>query len=389
MSVVRKSIGVFLYGYTEQVGTLFFSRNTCTFAYAPAWVEHGFPLSPCMPLEHGNVYSQGLHPVFSDAAPDRWGRKLIDKKLLNAGHQGRILEQHYLLELSDNLRMGGLRFSTDGGKTFVGENDTIPPVSSLAKFIALTDAMINGELRDYADLISNVSLGGARAKIIVQDDGGHLKLAKLPQPDDMNDIEGREFVLIQLAREAGIDVPLATLHGDRKRHALLLERFDRNGEQRIHYMSAMTLLNRRDGESEDASYVDLADAISAYCDETELYQLYRRMVFNLVCGNVDDHLRNHGFLYLDGQWRLAPAFDVTACGSYGDQHQLHIYDKHSPDTIETALKYHAHFNLNQAKAGEIVQEVAAAVSMLEQVAKRYDIKGVEEMKTRFWRREGW
>jgi len=384
VSATKRNVAVFMHGYNEQVGTLFFSRNTCTFSYAPAWVAHAFPIAPSMQLDHGSTYAQGLHPVFSDAAPDRWGRKLIDKKMINAGYQGKVLEQHYLLELSDNLRMGALRFSVDEGETFVGANDAIPPIASLPKFIGLTDAMINGTLYDYTDLISNVSLGGARAKIMVKDEDGSVKLAKLPQPNDNDDVEGWEFVLIQLARKAGIDVPVATLHGDRKRHALLLARFDRAGEQRIHYMSAMTLLNLRDGESDEASYVDLADSISAYCDATELHQLYRRMVFNLVCGNVDDHLRNHGFLYLDGQWRLAPAFDVTPCGAYGEQHQLHVYDKNSPDTIETALKHHAHFNLNQMQAKEIIKDICTVTSQVAQVATRYGVRGSDDIKARFW-----
>jgi serine/threonine-protein kinase HipA len=383
MSTAKNNIGVFMYGHTEKVGTLFFSGSTFTFSYAPEWTDHGFPISPLMPLEEKTSYSKGLHPIFSDVAPDRWGRKLIDKKLIKAGHKGQVLEQHYLLEISDNLRMGALRFSMDEGETFIAESDEIPPVSSLPKFIHLTDAMINGDPDDYSDLISNVSLGGARAKIMVKDEDGCFKLAKLPQPNDIDDVEGWEFVLIQLAKEAGIDVPVATLHGDRKRHALILERFDRNGEQRIHYMSAMTLLDRRDGESEDASYVDLADAMSSYCNEGELHQLYRRLVFNLICGNVDDHLRNHGFLYFDGEWRLAPAFDVTACGSYADQHQLHVYDKNSPDVIETGLEHHSHFNLNKAQAHEIIQEVSNAVSKWEQVAKMYNVRGVDDLKTRF------
>jgi len=388
MSAAKNNTGVFMHGHTEQVGTLFVSRNTFTFSYAPEWVDHGFSISPLMPLENEIFYSLGLHPIFSDVAPDRWGRKLIDKKLIKAGHKGQVLEQHYLLELSDNLRMGALRFSMDGGKTFIGENDETPPVSSLPKFIHLTDAMINGDLDDYSELISHVSLGGARAKIMVKDEDGHFKLAKLPQPNDTDDVEGWEFVLIQLAKAAGIDVPVATLHGDRKRHALLLERFDRDGEARIHYMSAMTLLDRRDGESEETSYADLADTMSSHCDETGLHQLYRRMVFNLICGNVDDHLRNHGFLYLDGAWRLAPAFDVTPCGSYADQHQLHVYDKSSPDIIETALEHHSHFNLNKVQAREIIREVADAMSRWEQVAKMYDIRGVEDMRHRFWWQEG-
>jgi len=376
-------VSVFMFGYREPVGTLFFQRNTFTFSYAKGWMAHGFPISPSMPLENETFYSHGLPPIFSDVAPDRWGRKLIETKLRREGHQGQVLDQHYLLQLSDCSRMGALRFSFDNGETFIDTNDDIPPVSSLPKFIHLTDAMINGEQDDYSELISNVSLGGARAKIMVKDSDG--KLAKLPQPNDMVDVEGWEYVLIQLAREAGIQVVSATLHGDQKRHALLLARFDRDGEQRLHYMSAMTLLELRDGDSSDASYVDLANAMSASCDDHDLSQLYRRMVFNLMCGNVDDHLRNHGFLYRDGIWRLAPAFDMTLCGSYGEQHQLHVYDKNRPDMIETALDVHAYFQLEQDQALEITREVAVAVSRWEQVAKRAEVRGIANQRGRL----GW
>jgi len=266
-------------------------------------------------------------------------------------------------------------------------HDDIPPVSSLPKFIHLTDAMINGEGDDYAELISNVSLGGARAKIMVKDSDGSLKLAKLPQPNDMDDVEGWEYVLLQLAREAGIHVPTATLHGDRKRHALLLTRFDREGEQRIHYMSAMTLLDLKDGDSGDSSYVDLADAMSRHCDDSDLIQLYRRMVFNLICGNIDDHLRNHGFLYQRDHWRLAPAFDMTLCGMYGSPHQLHVYDKRRPDNIETALDVHAYFQLDREQAKEIVKDVVTAVSQWEVVARRSDVRDVKGQKNRFGLKE--
>jgi serine/threonine-protein kinase HipA len=374
-----------MFGCRKQVGTLFYQRNTFTFSYAKGWMEHGFPISPGMPLENETFYSHGLPLIFSDVAPDRWGRKLIEKKLRREGHQGQVLDQHYLLHLSDSSRMGALRFSFDNGETFIGINDDIPPVSSLPKFIHLTDAMINGEQDDYSDLISNVSLGGARAKIMVKDSDGSFKLAKLPQPNDMDDVEGWEYVLIQLAQEAGIQTVSVTLHGDRKRHALLLARFDRDGEQRLHYMSAMTLLELRDGDSGDASYVDLANAMSASCDDHDLSQLYRRMVFNLMCGNVDDHLRNHGFLYRDGIWRLAPAFDMTLCGRYGEQHQLHVYDKNRPDIIETVLDVHAYFQLEQDQALEIVRAVAVAVSRWEKVALRAEVRGIANQKDRF----GW
>ena len=126
--------------------------------------------------------------------------------------------------------------------------------------------------------------------------------------------------------------------------------------------------------------------MSSYCDESGLPQLYRRMVFNLMCGNVDDHLRNHGFLYLDGAWRLAPAFDVTTCGSYTDQHQLHVYGKSKPDIIETAVECHSHFNLSKAQACEIIREVAKAASKWEQVAQMHDVRGIDLRNRLGWQK---
>ncbi|MDQ6963020.1 MAG: type II toxin-antitoxin system HipA family toxin [Mariprofundaceae bacterium] len=381
---MKSHVGVFIHGYGKPVGTLYCNRNTFTFTYDEQWIEQGFSLSPTMAVENKTHYSQGLHPIFSDVAPDRWGRKLIDKKLHMHGHKGQILDMHYLLELSDDMRMGALRFSLDGGITFIGERDDIPPVSSLPKFIRLTDAMINGERNDYSALMSNVSLGGARAKLMVKDHDGRFKLAKLPQPNDIDDIEGWEFVLLELAKKAGIHVAAATLHGDRKRHALLLERFDRTPEAtRIHYMSAMTLLDLHDGESDESSYADLADEMSRICDISCLHQLFRRMVFNIITSNVDDHLRNHGFLYINGTWKLSPAFDMTLSGNYGDPHALHIYDKSSPDVIETTMAAYAHFHLNKKESDAIMLEVAEAVEEWENVAQRNQLRGIDDQRHKF------
>ncbi|MDX8396489.1 MAG: type II toxin-antitoxin system HipA family toxin [Mariprofundaceae bacterium] len=387
MSKAKSKVDVFMYGFDIPVGTLFFNRNTFTFGYAEEWTQQGFPLTPIMPLDSKTHYSKGLHPIFSDVAPDRWGRKLIDKKLVEAGHKGTVLEQHYLLELSDEMRMGALRFSFDGGKTFMGVKDDILPITALAKFVRLTDAMINGEVKDYTVLFSNVSLGGARAKLMIQDQDKRFKLAKLPQPNDVDDVEGWEFVLLRLAENAGIDVPVTSLHGDKTQHALLLERFDRDGDRRIHYMSAMTLLEMSDGDSDDSSYVDLADAMSSICEVSCIKQLFRRMVFNVMCGNVDDHLRNHGFLYIDGIWKLSPAFDMTPCDDYGSQHALHVYDKNTPDTFETIMVCCEHFGLHRDEALEIISKVAEAVSGWREIAKANEVRGINYMGNRFaWER---
>jgi len=325
-----------------------------------------------MPLDTQEHYAEGVHCIFSDASPDRWGRKLIDRN-----HTGHVSEQDYIIGVSDNLRLGALRFSLDGGKTFAGKANLIPPVTSLARFKMLTSAIMRGEDHDYSELISNASLGGARPKLVVEDKGVQY-IAKVPQFNDLSDVEGWEHVCLKLAQGAGITTASSSLHGDKDSHTLLLDRFDRERGQRVHYMSAMTLMGLKDGDK--STYADLALMISDKIGPHCLEELYRRMLLNILVSNTDDHLRNHGFLYRDG-WELSPAFDITTSGMrYGANHALRLNGE-DPDTFETALNMCGYFDLTEEQALIILGEVAESGYNASRIATNANVKGFSKVST--------
>jgi len=351
----------------QHVGELIIREKSSTFIYTAEWQCNGFPISPNLPTNIKEHHVAGVHGIFTDAAPDRWGRKLIERK-----HQGGwVSEQDYILGVSDNLRLGALRFSLDGGKTFECKEDKIPPLASLPRFKQLTDAIMRGEEHDYSELISNASLGGARAKIIVSDNGT-LFIAKVPQIHDHDDVEGWEYVCLKLAHEAGIAVSSCTLHGGNSNHTLLLSRFDRDMGNKVHYMSAMTLLGLKDGD--DSTYIDLAFEITDKIGPECLSELYRRMLFNILVSNTDDHLRNHGFLYRDG-WEISPAFDITISNRpYGSSHALRLNGENKDD-FDTAVNICEYFNLSKAQAISILSEIIQASAQWESIVASAGVRG--------------
>lgn len=158
------------------------------------------------------------------------------------------------------------------------------------------------------------SLGGARPKAAVRgdDDNGRLLIAKFPHHEDDWDVMAWEATALDLAKAAGVTVPTYKLLQVEGRHVLLLERFDRTANnQRIGYMSAMTLLERRDGQGGD--YIEIAEQIEDVGGQVkkDLAELFLRAVVNVGLHNTDDHLRNHGFLRGEVGWVICPVFDVN------------------------------------------------------------------------------
>ncbi len=355
----------------RHIGDLIMREKSSTFIYSDVWINDGFAIAPDMPVHAKEHHASGVHGIFSDSSPDRWGRTLIQRKMGKI----RISEQECILGVADTLRQGALRYSLDGGNSFEGQENRIPPVSSLPKFIRLTDAILKGEDHDYSELISNASLGGARAKIIVLD-GDRQWIAKIPQIYDQDDIEGWEYVCLSLARKVGITVPDCSLHGNKNSHTLLIERFDRNKAQRIHYMSAMTLMGLNDGD--ECTYIDLAFEIVNCIGPECLPELYQRMLLNMMLSNTDDHLRNHGFLYHQG-WQLSPAFDITISPRpYASTHALRLNGE-DPDDFKTALAMHDFFGLSKTQAERVLSNMVRDISQWQRVAKQSGISNVESM----------
>ena len=228
----------------------------------------------------------------------------------------RLLESDYLLGVHDGHRMGALRFRMDG--RFLDDNDELasPPWTSLRE---LEHASLQLERQGVEDdpaygrwlrmlIAPGGSLGGARPKASVRDERDRLWIAKFPSRNDEDDIAAWERVVHDLAERAGVVVPEVQLRrfgssnsGGHGHHTFLSRRFDRTDDGgRLHFASAMTLLDRVDGQDADdgVSYVELADLLMRLGSNTsaDLEQLWRRIVFSICVSNTDDHLRNHGFM---------------------------------------------------------------------------------------------
>ncbi|WP_062518795.1 type II toxin-antitoxin system HipA family toxin [Demequina silvatica] len=307
-------------------GRLYRTRTAGSFEYDSGYLRRrdAFALAPALALFPG---AQPLLPAnpFSDSAPDTWGRKVQNRA---AGR--RLDELTLMLGVNDEGRQGATRFWTDGVAVTAG--DGVPVEAELADIIHVADQIERGEtaIDDVAVrrlFRATGSLGGARPKANVRI-GAHLWLAKFPKPvgDDWNVIAWEAAMLDAMAT-VGIDTPAHTskrvIVDGSERTVLFLRRFDRTEDDvRVPYISAMTALEAVDGDGGD--WVDLVDfARLAGADSAELW---RRAVFGALVGNLDDHLRNHGFLRRGPAWKLAPAFDVNPEPlDDGHAHQLALF----------------------------------------------------------------
>jgi serine/threonine-protein kinase HipA len=189
-----------------------------------------------------------------------------------------------------------------------------------------------------------------------------------------------EKVATDLAATAGIDVPRSELLEIAGRHVLVVDRFDRTaGGERVGYVSAMTMLEARDGDQR--SYLEIAEVIEtrSLSPTTELHQLWRRIVFSILVSNTDDHLRNHGFLHDRGDsWRLSPAFDLNPDPTPGAKSLSTLIDTgDAAADLDLARSVSGFFRLTTAQADGIIGEVSAAVSRWRRVAAAHGLPASE------------
>ena len=229
----------------------------------------------------------------------------------------------YLLGVHVECRLGALRFRRDDTSPFLDHQaSAAPPITSLPELEAVSLALQEEgaeELPTYRQWIATLlapgtSLGGSRPKANFRDRDDSLWIAKFPSADDRHDVGAWEHVVHELAIAGGIEVPTYRLVRFNHRYRTFCsKRFDRAPRGRRFFVSAMTLLERRDGEG--GSYLEIAEFIQNHgargVVEADLAQLLRRVLFNVLVGNTDDHLRNHGFVREATGWRLAPAFDLN------------------------------------------------------------------------------
>ncbi|MGF3052885.1 type II toxin-antitoxin system HipA family toxin [Microbacterium sp. YY-03] len=345
-------------------GRIHRTRATGSFTYDDDYLRNraAFPLAPMLGLHRGAFPFAPANP-FSDSAPDTWGRKVLNRAA------GRTLDEiSLMLGVSDESRQGATRF-WENGIPCADENG-VPAESDLTALMRVADQIERNE-RDIDNAAvrrlfrATGSLGGARPKANVRL-GSELWLAKFPKPngDDWNKMAW-EAVMFELMQRVGIDTPTHltkqfTIDGER-RTVLLLKRFDRSVDGvRIPYISAMTALEAGDGEGGD--WVDVVDFARLHGADTR--ELWRRALFGAAVGNLDDHLRNHGFLRRGTSWQLSPAFDVNPepLGD-GDDHQLSLAGENSV-TIEAIRQRDSLrlFDVDEADADDFAVELRTALA---------------------------
>lgn len=370
-------------------------RESMSFEYERSWLNHPkrFSLDPSLKLVSGTFHASQDKPVFGaidDSAPDRWGRLLMRRlERRNAVFEKRaaraLKEIDYLLMVDDEGRQGAIRFKKEDQSEFLTmyDNKPIPPLVAVGKLLNASYRILNESDTDedlQLLLAPGSSLGGARPKASVRDKDGQLAIAKFPGINDEIDIIGWEAVALTLAKKAKMEVPQWRLETVGNKRILLSGRFDRKKNIRIPFLSAMSVLIAKDNEMH--SYLEIADAIRQMSGspKEDLEALWRRIVFNVLISNVDDHLRNHAFLYLDPSgWRLSPAYDLNPTPTDIKPRILSTaIDLIDPTaSIEIALQVAQYFDLKILNAKKIMKEVGFAVSSWRQEALKLKIKKVE------------
>ncbi|MCW8452617.1 type II toxin-antitoxin system HipA family toxin [Legionella quinlivanii] len=381
---------------THKVGKLWFhqrgARQSASFEYDPVWLKHSekFALDPALQLTSGAFHTtadQILFGAIGDSAPDRWGRVLMRRaESMRAKMRDEIVktmsEADYLLGVNDEARQGALRFSLKDGGPYLTPKDkeSIPPLIDLPRLLAATDRYLNDDetAEDLKMLLApGSSLGGARPKASVRDKDSHLAIAKFPKKDDEFNVVVWEAVALSLAEKAGIKTTEWRLETIMDKPVLLLRRFDRRAGKRIPFLSAMSMLGAKDNDLH--SYLEIAHAIiqNGASPNSDLEELWRRIIFTILISNTDDHLRNHGFLYERHKgWRLSPAYDVNPTPVEIKARILSTsIDYDNPlASIDLALSVIQEFRITKVRAIEIIKEVGLAVKEWRSVAAQFGLK---------------
>ncbi len=389
--------------YPVLLGRLFVDVNrgkeSFSFEYDKKWLQlceiGDFPnisIDPDLPLFPGRQYlpsGKKIFGVLSDSCPDRWGRLLMQRREAIIARQEErkpktLTESEFLLGVYDETRMGALRFSLDENGAFLSSDKELaaPPWTTLrtleSSSLAFEASNNDDEEKWLKQLLApGSSLGGARPKASVLAPDGSLWIAKFPSKHDEWNTGAWEMVTHDLAIKCDLDVPDAKIEKfSSQGSTFLVKRFDRNGNKRIHFSSAMTLLGKTDGDgSEGTSYLDIASFIKSHgsSPKRDLNELWKRIVFNIAVSNTDDHLRNHGFILNKLGWRLSPLYDVNP-NIYGENLSLGISENDGTISFELALSVAEYFDISISEANSYINKVKLTVEAeWREIANKYKL----------------
>ncbi|MDT9582265.1 HipA domain-containing protein [Stenotrophomonas indicatrix] len=383
------------------------AQETFEFQYDPAALADPvlgqLVLDPKILLFGGPQYPsapQGRFGVFSDSSPDRWGRLLMKRRLerdIRAGAQPagtRLYETDYLLGVHDLYRVGALRYKRDDQGEFLDDSVGLaaPPFAGIRALERASRALeedpdnVSQQGQQWLRMLiaPGGSLGGARPKASVTDEQGHLYIAKFPSSRDEYDVGGWEMVANALAVGCGLNVAVAEARKFASdHHCFMVRRFDRTDDgKRLHFSSAMTMTGHVDGDdaSTGVSYLELAEVLIRHGSQTntDLRELWSRIVFNILVSNTDDHLRNHGFILVPGSgWRLSEAYDMNPV-PLADGLKLNITEADNALDLELAREVAAYYRLSLDEADDIIDEFQGIVRQWRTLARELGLPAREQ-----------
>lgn len=386
---MRRTIGVFVGGQPRRVGSLHFdaegARESASFEYAPEWLDSPecFAIAPTLPLVTGPQFHRKLRDgsafpaVIADTEPDGWGRRVIlrdhAKQRRGGGPRAPLGSLDFLLAVDDFSRAGALRFQDEQGlfqRPAEPGRRTAPPLIELRLLLNATRAVEQNTetAEDLAFLRGRgTSLGGARPKCTVVDEKGQLSIGKFPSVGDERAVTRGEVLALRLAAAAKIRAAEAHLVESEGSPIAVIRRFDRTKDGgRLMYVSAATMLGVEPGDATEHTYTELVDALRVHgaAAREDIEELWRRIAFSILITNVDDHLRNHGFLHVEqGKWRLSPAFDLNPFPERVRELKTWISEETGPEASIAALRsVTPYFKISAARAKQILGEVKRAVA---------------------------
>lgn len=372
-------VWIWLPGDTDPVvaGRITQDGTRCVFNYGASYLDrqNAIPVyEPELPLRRGLIEpAAGLSMAscIRDGSPDAWGRRVIINRLVGAkaaeAETSSITEISYLLE-SGSDRIGALDFQKSATeyvprlKSGATYEELIEAAERIEKGVPLTPAL------DQA-LNHGTSIGGARPKALI-DRGDRKMIAKFSSSSDLYSVVKAEFIAMKLGAASGLNVAPVSMIAAGGKDVLLIERFDRtqaNGDwHRKAMVSALTILGLDEMMARYASYEDLAEIIRHRFTEPKqtLRELYGRICFNILCGNTDDHARNHAAFWDGKMLTLSPAYDICPQGRTGNEatQAMLIRGENRMSTLNSCVAAAPVFLLTDDEAIAIIEQQITTIA---------------------------
>lgn len=328
----------------------------CGFEYDPDWIQTGFSISPFyLPLKSGLLMAKqdpfrGNFGVFDDSLPDGWGNLLLDRYLQEKGIDPYKLNISERLSLIGSTGRGALEYRPDKS---IAADDKFQDFDHLANEAA--KILESKESNGSVDLLYKYggSSGGARPKVFAKIDGREW-LVKFKATNDPTNVVEIEYNYSILAKECGIRMPETRLFQGRY---FAVERFDRTPQGKTHTISAAGLLHANYRIPSLDYSILLKLTLNLTKDMEQVAEMFRLMVFNILISNRDDHAKNFSFQWINGAWKLSPAYDLLPSSGFNGYHTTTINGKGEP-TLTDIIAIASEAGMSKQQATQILEEVS-------------------------------